>query len=406
MFDRLFRKQIFAEFNIASLLGLFLLIGLVTLYGCTESSVETSDEEITDMEVSSGEPSELPPLGLERPLIDDPNDKPSGQLLRLFPEFFPKDVKHTIPLKQIMHGGPAKDGIPALTHPETIPAQTANYLKDDDTVLGVSINGESRAYPIRILNWHEIVNDTLAGVSIVVTFCPLCGTGIAFNAKVNNTVHEFGVSGMLYNSDLLMYDRHTATPSLWAQALGEAVVGPKTGVRLKLLPILQTTWAEWRKAHPQTTVLSLNTGFHRDYNRDPYLGYAQNPGLFFPVEPEDARLHPKERILGVILNGFAKAYPLKTLQKLHLLNDTLGGQSIVLIASPDSDAVRVYFSRNHRFEGSSDNVVEADSKQRWIVSEDALSNPKTGTRLERIPNVFVSFWFGWFAFYPDTQLYI
>jgi len=379
----------------------------VSVSGCLESSIETpaDNEKTADTQTTSEETTDIPSVNLERPLIKDTEDKPSERLLALFPEFFFEGVKHTIPLKQIMHGGPSKDGIPALNNPDTIHAQTADYLKDDDVVLGISINGESRAYPLGILNWHEIVNDALGGVPIVVTFCPLCGTGIAFDAQVDGTVHEFGVSGMLYNSDLLMYDRHTATPSLWAQALGEAVVGTKTGTRLKRLPVLQTTWGEWRKAHPQTTVLSLNTGFRRDYDRDPYRGYEQKTGLFFPVEQEDARLHPKERVLGVILNGFTKAYPLKTLRELQVLNDTLGGQSIVLIAAINSDAARIYLSLDHRFEGSADRVVEVETKQRWEVSEEALSNPQTGERLERLPDAFVSFWFGWFAFYPDTLLY-
>ena len=145
-------------------------------------------------------------------------------------------------------------------------------MGDDDIVIGVTFSGESRAYPIRILNWHEIANDRVGGTDILVSYCPLCGTGIVFDSRINGKVHTFGVSGLLYNSDLLMYERGTKESSLWAQILGEAVVGPLTGTKLTVLPSVQTTWGEWKAQHPDTKVLDVNTGYSRDYGRNPYSG--------------------------------------------------------------------------------------------------------------------------------------
>ncbi|MDA1190441.1 MAG: DUF3179 domain-containing protein, partial [Candidatus Poribacteria bacterium] len=215
-----------------------------------------------------------------------------------FPEFFPDGVNHTIPLGDIAHGGPPKDGIPALTDPKVIPLAAADYLDDDDVVLGVSLNGETRAYPLKILNWHEIVNDELGGKRIAVTYCPLCGTGIVLDANVQGRSLEFGVSGLLHNSDLLMYDRDTETPSLWQQALGRAVVGPRTGVRLDILPVAHTRWDKWKSAHPDSTVLSANTGYGRNYARDPYDGYADDDRLFFGVIGERRDLPRKTWVYG------------------------------------------------------------------------------------------------------------
>ena len=165
--------------------------------------------------------------------------------------------EHSIPINEIHSGGPAKDGIPALYDPEFITANDAHYLKSSDRVLGLSINGESKAYPLRILNWHELVNDRVGGTDVLVSYCPLCGTGMAFDSNINGERTLFGVSGKLYNSDVLFYDRKTE--SLWSQIKMEAVTGPLTGSRLKLLPLVHTTWEAWKKKHPDTKVLSKKT---------------------------------------------------------------------------------------------------------------------------------------------------
>ncbi len=181
--------------------------------------------------------------------------KPSARVLERYGIFFPDSVKHSIPLYEIYDGGPGIDGIAALTRPQSIPSGAADYMEDDDRVLGITHNGKSRAYPLRILVNHEIVNDTLGGRPVLVTFCPECGTGIAFDPTVDGKVLEFGVSGTLYQRNLLMYDRGNDTPSLWLQASGEAVVGAKTGISLDRVPATQAPWREWKVAHPNTTVL-------------------------------------------------------------------------------------------------------------------------------------------------------
>ena len=404
-----YRSHSWQRPNAARFYTLLMLL-LAVFVGCSSDTELMADNEVLDLptegsDIGSGTGGEgLVPTS-DRELILDPNDEPAGSLVDSFPEFFPEGVRHSIPLKEIRHGGPPKDGIPALTRPEVLIASEANYLKDTDVVLGLSLSDVARAYPIGIMNWHEIVNDSIGSVSVAITFCPLCGTGIAFRADVGGRVLEFGVSGLLYNSDLLMYDRGTDKPNLWAQALGEAVVGPNTGAQLEILPMTQTTWGEWRRTHPLTTVLSTNTGHNRNYARDPYAGYELSAGLFFPVGQEDGRLHPKALVLGVRMNGVSKAYPIKSLQEKQVLNDSVGGESIVLVTSPDSEAVRVYLSKGQRFEGTSDNILSADKGEQWKMLEDILTNPRTGEELKRHGEVFVSFWFGWFTFYPDTLLY-
>ena len=170
----------------------------------------------------------------------------------------------SLPVSQILSGGPPRDGIPAIDRPRFIAARQAAFLGDDDRVLGVYHKGIARAYPIRILNWHEIVNDQFAGEAVVVSFCPLCGTGTAFST-LHGKAKTFGVSGLLYNSDLLLYDRETE--SLWSQIAATAISGPLRGEGLTLLPVAHTTWADWRKRYPDTTVLSTDTGYSRDYQR-------------------------------------------------------------------------------------------------------------------------------------------
>lgn len=273
----------------------------------------------------------------------------------------------SVPREHILSGGPPKDGIPALTDPAVVSAADASYLRADDRVLGVAIGGQVRAYPIRILNWHEVVNDQLGGVPIVVTYCPLCGTGMVFRGEREGRRALFGVSGLLYNSDVLLYDRDTE--SLWSQLKMEAVTGPRLGEQLEWLPVEVTTWQTWRAAHPQTEALSLDTGYHRDYDRDPYAGYAAGLRLMFPVEREDRRLPTKTWIAGILANGRPKAYPLDRLPLDRVLEDVVNGQTLRLAYDAASRALR---------------VTDAD---------------------ERPVPVVQAYWFAWSAFYPDTLLY-
>ena len=207
---------------------------------------------------------------------------------------------------EIFQGGPPRDGIPSIDKPNFIAAIKAD-LSATDRVLGIEVNGEFRAYPIRILNWHEIVNDEFNDEKIVVTFCPLCGTGMVYSATIDDQPRTFGVSGLLYNSDVLLYDRETQ--SLWSQILSTAISGPSKGKKLTPLSVSHTSWKDWKDTHPQTDVLSTNTGFQRDYQRSPYGDYNESRTLYFPVSANSKRYHPKERVLGITVNGKHKAYP-------------------------------------------------------------------------------------------------
>ncbi|MGH7207036.1 MAG: DUF3179 domain-containing protein [Nitrospiraceae bacterium] len=276
--------------------------------------------------------------------------------------------KHSVPLEQIVGGGPGKDGIPALLSPKFVLATGAWFLKEEDRVLGLSVGTEAKAYPIKILNWHEIVNDTNGGSAVVVTYCPLCGTGIGFDARINGQRSTFGVSGLLYQSDLLMYDHQT--DSLWSQIAMQAVAGPLTGTRLTPLFLEHTTWGEWRRAHPHTLVLSISTGHVRDYDRDPYLGYAERRDLMFDTTHFDPSYHPKEWVLGLEVNGTFKAYPFSELKKVKgPFMDQVNGQT-----------VRIHL--NARAQSAS--------------ATDAAGKP--------LPSI-MAFWFAWSAFHPDTQVF-
>jgi hypothetical protein len=217
-----------------------------------------------------------------------------------------------VPVNEIMFGGPEKDGIPALMSPEFIAADKAWFLKPQDRVLAIQHNGLAKAYPINILNWHEVVNDQISDLPIVVSYCPLCGSGMIF--KRPQMVTSFGVSGLLYNSDVLLYDRDSH--SLWSQIMMKAVSGPLQGQSLELLSATHTSWQSWRERFPATLVLSNSTGYVRDYSRDPYQGYRNTQQLFFPVSDLNNQLHPKAWVLGVQIKQSFKAYPFDELDKV------------------------------------------------------------------------------------------
>jgi hypothetical protein len=276
----------------------------------------------------------------------------------------------SVPTQAIERGGPPRDGIPAIDHPKFVPADQAR-LADKDRILGLTQDGVARAYPVRILNWHEVVNDQLGDRTVVVTYCPLCGTGMAFDTQPGTgTTGAFGVSGLLYNSDVLLYDR--ATQSLWSQMLQTAISGPLKGKRLQSVSLTHTTWADWRQRHPTTEVLSTDTGFQRDYSRNPYEGYDRVQNLIFDVQHRDDRFPLKEWVLGIEVDGTHKAYPFSVLAHAvdagGELRDTVAGRSL-----------RIRYDRAH-------GTAEAF---------DAQGRALPGT---------MAFWFAWVAFYPQTEV--
>ena len=274
-----------------------------------------------------------------------------------------------VPVDEIHLGGPSRDGIPAIDRPKFVSAKEADFVEAEDQVLGLVRNGEAKAYPIPIMNWHEIVNDRVGAERVAVTYCPLCGTGVAFASEVGGRSLSFGVSGLLYNSDVLLYDRETE--SLWSQLRKQAVTGPMKGRKLKALPLTHTTWRAWRREHPDTLVLSTDTGKPRDYSRDPYGGYDKERGLYFPVSAKSKRYHPKERVLGVEIDSRFKAYPFAELSRTgeREIRDEFAGREL-----------RVQFD--------------------W-ANESARALDSSGQQLPAV----TSFWFAWYAFHPETAVF-
>jgi hypothetical protein len=266
----------------------------------------------------------------------------------------------------IKRGGPPRDGIPSIDEPRFMAAAEADFLKADDRVLGLVIKNEARAYPLAILNWHEIVNDEFTGLTVIISFCPLCGTGMAFEPAP--PVREFGVSGLLYNSDVLLYDRETG--SLWSQIMAKAINGPLKGRSLKQLPLTHTSWQDWKTQYPDSRVLSTNTGFKRDYSKSPYGGYEKSNQIFFPVSASDQRFHNKEWVLGVNIGGIYKAYPFSELEKTtRPVKEYVSGQLIEVIFDRENKTARVL-----------------DEQGRDI-------------------NSVMAYWFAWYAFHPDTEVF-
>jgi hypothetical protein len=278
-----------------------------------------------------------------------------------------------IPENEIHRGGPAKDGIPSIDEPKFVSAKKAN-IEDKQRVLGVYFDGVAKAYPINILNWHEIVNDSINGTPFVVTFCPLCGTGLVFDAHVNGERLEFGVSGLLYNSDVLLFDRQS--DSLWSQIESKSVVGKFKGQALTLLNSRHTSWADWQKRYPDTLVLSQDTGFSRNYNRDPYSSYYTMDSTYFPVSHKaPKKWHPKERVLGLNIGNQSKAWPFIELEKAF--KDTQEG---VLAATLNQTKVFIHW--------------DAHARNAYVLDEEG----------NEIPSI-QAFWFAWFTFHPDTSIF-
>ncbi len=271
-----------------------------------------------------------------------------------------------VPTHEIVKGGPDRDGIPALDYPSYDVAGEASW-RDDELVVGVVRGKEARAYPIAILVWHELVNDELGGDPILVSFCPLCGTALVFDRRLQGQSRTFGVSGLLYQSDLLMFDRETE--SLWSQIGASAVTGALMGQRLQLLRSKISTWKQWRVAHPNTTVLSRKTGIQRDYGRTPYEGYDTSNLLYFPVKA-DTRRHPKMPTLGLrIPNGPSRAYPGEEIANAGgRVEDIFSGQRVVV----------TYDSKSKRFDFEIPQGIE----------------------------VIEGFWFAWMAFHPDSTVFV
>jgi hypothetical protein len=314
--------------------------------------------------------------------------------------FLRETAARTIRAEEIVWGGVRKDGIPALDHPQFIDAADATWLTDDELVFGVVIGDDARAYPERILAWHEMANDVVGGRAVSLSYCTLCGAAILYDGTASNgKTYTFGSSGLLYRSNKLMYDRQTET--LWSQLTGEPVFGTLVSARLeplRVMPLTATTWKEWRRANPKTRVLSLETGHRRDYRPGAAYGkYFASEGTMFPVwkRSNDSRA-PKSWVYIVNVDDERKAYPVEAIDAARLIHDRVGETEIVLIGE------RAYRSEGRRFRRDGASLVDASSGEIFAILEEALVSGET--RLPRVGG-HRAFWFGAYASYPGLEVW-
>ena len=310
-----------------------------------------------------------------------------------------------IRLDEVMWGGVMQDGIPPLRFPKNIPAQEASYLDDNDVVFGVVIDGKAKAYPKRILAWHEFFVDSFGDKTIAGVYCTLCGTVIAYDMNHNDTLYNLGTSGFLYQSNKLMYDAQTQ--SLWSTIEGKPVMGPLVDrdIVLKTYPVVTTIWKDWKESHPNTEVLSLDTGYDRDYSEgEAYKEYFAHDRLMFPVLRQDERLKNKDEVLVVRSPGFRED-PL-VISSQYLLNkkwhqDSINDISILALANKFG-AFKVYDVTGHVFKSFKKGILRDDKHQKWNISEEHLTS-SDGIQLKRVPSHNI-FWFAWYNVYPQTRL--
>ena len=330
---------------------------------------------------------------------------------------------HTVPYSDIFSGGPGRDGIPPIDDPKfTTPDLANEWLDELEPVISFENNGEAKAYPLQILMWHEVANDMVGGLPVVVTFCPLCNTAIVFERTLDGVVHTFGVSGNLRNSDLIMWDRQTET--WWQQLTGEGIVGAQAGKRLTFLPAPIISWSDFKAAHPEGQVLSRDTGFRRNYGQNPYVGYdrVDNPPFLFDGDL-DGRLLPKERVAAFTIGDAAAAFPFTVLNQERVVNYNVGGTDLVVFFKPGTrtalgglligEAAEVgatgVFEADVEgskltFRPEGDTFVDNETGTTWNILGQAVDGPMTGTRLTPIVHGN-HFWFSWGVFQPDTMIY-
>ncbi len=338
-----------------------------------------------------------------------------------FAAFF-GDHPSTIRVEEVVWGGVSTDGIPPLDSPRHLAAVDAGYLSDSDLVFGVSVGGDHRAYPLRIMDSHEMANDVVGGVPVSLAYCTLCGAGILYEGRLGGHIYTFGSSGLLMRSNKLMYDRTSMT--LWNQLTGEPVLGLLAGrdLTLRRLPVVVTTWSDWLAAHPDTVALDIDTGFERDYGSGAAYGeYYASPDPLFPVGVRSDLLGPKDRVFALLLDGVPVAYPVDALAAERVINDSVGGTPVVLLALHGTlrgqgsefvtglevewragAEVRAFEAGSHTFSASNGVVVDERAVP-WQVREEVLVSDR-GETLPRLPG-HLSYWFAWFSYFPRTLVY-
>lgn len=342
---------------------------------------------------------------------------------RMLPGWRTNTAQRSVELHELKAGGPGRDGIPAILHPRFVkPPEAGGWLNPDEPVIALQLNGESKGYPLQILIWHEIINDTIGGVPVAVTFCPLCYSADVFDRRIDGKVLTFGVSGFLRVSNMIMYDRRTE--SLWQQALGEAIVGELTGSILKRLPAQIISFEQFHKAYPAGKVLSHSTGFRRPYGRNPYVGYdsiSQSPLRMGRSHTKG--LLPREQLVTLSLAGADKAYPYTVTRKFGAINDEVGGVPLVVFhaggavsavdreqiaASREVGSTGVFRRRVGemmlRFRYAEGRFRDDQTKSIWDITGKAVEGPMEGTQLSPIPHGDY-FAFSWLVFKPQTEIF-
>ncbi|MBD3219502.1 MAG: DUF3179 domain-containing protein [candidate division Zixibacteria bacterium] len=317
-----------------------------------------------------------------------------------------------LPQNAIFDGGPGKDGIPAVGGPQFINVDEATFLDDNDLVVGININGDIKAYPHLILDWHEIVNDNVGSKGVSLTYCPLTGSAIGWGREVDGRSTTFGVSGLLYNNNLMPYDR--ATNSTWSQMELKCVNGNLIGAGPEIVHVIETTWGTWKELYPNSRIMSTNTGFNKPYGQYPYGDYRTNHGrLLFPITNDDSRLPRKERVLGVIVGDRTKAYQIDAFDdELDLIQENLNGTELVVVGSSDYNFAAA-FSRELPdgtlldFRALEPNdfpeVMRSTDGTRWDIFGVGTQGLREDERLAPALS-FISYWFAWGAFYPGAAL--
>lgn len=317
-----------------------------------------------------------------------------------------------IPVSEVVDAGPGADGIPSLDDPAYTPPGEAKYLTNNDLVIGFTYDGKAFAHPHKLLDWHEIVNGEIDTFHFSVIYCPLTGTGTGWNRgrPENELSNKLGVSGWLYNSNILPYDRLTGT--IWSQMLFKAVAGEEIGRKAEAFDMLETTWGTWKKMFPQTQVLSDETGFNRNYQRYPYDSYREDSYLIFPISNDDTRLERKERVLGILIDGKAKAYSIERFgSSISIVHDKFNGEDIVIAGSREENFITALI--NSGPDGAPLEFTPLQNRYPVIMIDNegtmydvfgkALAGPGEGNHLKSVTR-FMGYWFAWAAFYPEIEL--
>lgn len=306
-----------------------------------------------------------------------------------------------------------RDQIPSIEEPEMIPATAATYLSETDLVLGLDLGDDQRAYPYRILNQHEIVKDVVNGRPLTITYCPLTGSGLVFDNQIQGRTLDLGVSGLLFDNNLIMFDRMTR--STFSQMWFCGIDGAFKGMTLSAVDAIETTWGAWKVLAPRTRVLSTNTGIPgRDYFFSPYdrFQYTTSPTLLFPLSFDDTRLARKDRVHGVIVGNSTKAYPLKRFTGPTVLNDQVNGVPLLIVAGGAPNLIvsflRTVGERTLTFmahtTGFPMTLVDQETRSTWTMTGRAVDGPLAGTTLQR-PLAYNAYWFAWGAFFRGAELY-